>query len=298
MARRSILAAVTSVAALCFAPAVWAQADVGTKICRDVQLIAQSVAGEEEDWPNHGKRVSAASGVVKPQVESGVITEECSSCIMNQFARRIEVAFQKPCGPDRVCGDGEIDPNEECEADGDCEPGYECEECLCVPLPGCGNGVIDPGEECEEDADCGPGFACRQCLCVGTGDVRVTLSWNDTNDLDLHVIDPTGEEIYYANATSASGGQLDIDANAACGNPTTTPVENIFWAAGTAPPGTYTVLVNYWANCPGGAQQPAFTVETLVDGVSTTYPGTATTADSSCGQCGPCVCQTIVTFSR
>lgn len=51
---------------------------------------------------------------------------------------------------------------------------------------------------------------------VGTGDVQVTLSWNADSDVDLHVVDPSGEEIYWSNRRSASGGQLDLDSNAAC----------------------------------------------------------------------------------
>ena len=51
---------------------------------------------------------------------------------------------------------------------------------------------------------------------AGTGLLQVNLSWDQENDVDLHLIDPTGEEIYYANPVSASGGQLDVDSNAAC----------------------------------------------------------------------------------
>ena len=49
---------------------------------------------------------------------------------------------------------------------------------------------------------------------VGTGDVQVTLSWDTDSDVDLHVVDPSGEEIFYGNRESASGGMLDLDSNA------------------------------------------------------------------------------------
>jgi hypothetical protein len=168
-------------------------------------------------------------------------------------------------------------------------------------LAECGNGVLETGEVCEADGDCGVSQVCENCDCVGTGDVRITLTWADVNDLDLHVIDPSGEEIYYGNKTSASGGELDVDSNASCSNPTTTPAENIFWPTGVAPTGSYTVLVNYYANCSGGASQPDFTVVTDVDGVETTYHGTATTPDGTCGECAPatsCVCESVVIFAR
>jgi hypothetical protein len=53
-------------------------------------------------------------------------------------------------------------------------------------------------------------------LNLGTGDVQVTLLWADGNDLDLHVIDPSGAEIYFTNAQSPTGGTLDHDDTAGC----------------------------------------------------------------------------------
>ncbi len=78
-----------------------------------------------------------------------------------------------------------------------------------------------------------------------TGQIRATLIWNNRNDLDLHMITPTGEEIFYGNSLSASGGQLDVDMNV--NGETTKPVENIFWSIHSDPPeGPYEVFVrNY-----------------------------------------------------
>ena len=45
----------------------------------------------------------------------------------------------------------------------------------------------------------------------GRGDVKVTMSWNNLSDVDLHVIDPYGERIYYHHKSSQSGGILDFD---------------------------------------------------------------------------------------
>jgi uncharacterized protein YfaP (DUF2135 family) len=114
----------------------------------------------------------------------------------------------------------------------------------------------------------------------------VSLLWADTNDLDLHVIDPNGEEVYYSNTQSVSGGMLDHDANPACSNETTNPIENIFWASGTAPHGTYEVLVDFYEMCTGGSSAPAFTLRTFVDGNLQMLDGTANPA-SHCGMCGP-----------
>ena len=92
---------------------------------------------------------------------------------------------------------------------------------------------------------------------VGTGDVQVTLSWNTDADVDLHVIDPRGEEVYYAHPQAASGGQLDLDSNAGC-ELDGIRNENITWPVGRAPRGVYTVRVDYWSSC--GVGQTNYTV--------------------------------------
>lgn len=75
-------------------------------------------------------------------------------------------------------------------------------------------------------------------------DVRVTLAWDNRNDLDLHVTTPSGEVIMYSHKLSACGGELDVDRNVQ--GETTTPVENVRWRKGTAPEGHYRVVVqNY-----------------------------------------------------
>jgi hypothetical protein len=86
-------------------------------------------------------------------------------------------------------------------------------------------------------------------LNLGTGDVQVTLLWTSDSDLDLHVIDPSGFEIYYANRQSPSGGTLDHDEVPGCGTPSTTHVENVFWASGSAPPGQYSAFANIFEPC-------------------------------------------------
>jgi hypothetical protein len=95
-------------------------------------------------------------------------------------------------------------------------------------------------------------------LVVGTGDVQVSVTWDTSADVDLHVVDPFLEEIYWGRHTSSSGGRLDLDSNAACSGDNVRN-ENITWS--TAPPnGTYTVRVNYWANCGAAATNWVVTV--------------------------------------
>lgn len=90
---------------------------------------------------------------------------------------------------------------------------------------------------------------------VGGGDFQATLTWAHYADMDLYVTDPAGETIFYGNKTSASGGQLDRDANAACSEQDASPVENIFWPSAQAPTGTYQVYVNTYSPC-GTVSQP------------------------------------------
>ena len=83
---------------------------------------------------------------------------------------------------------------------------------------------------------------------VGTGDVQISVAWTGASDVDLHVFDPSGEEIYYANKTAASGGTLDLDSNPACAIDNKNN-ENIVFPTGSAPSGDYRVVVDYYDDC-------------------------------------------------
>ncbi len=83
---------------------------------------------------------------------------------------------------------------------------------------------------------------------LGTGDVQVTLRWDNRSDLDLYVTEPNGIQIYHGNRLSDTGGQLDVDANYPCGE-NLNYVENIFWPTGYAPTGSYQVWVREFDRC-------------------------------------------------
>ena len=74
--------------------------------------------------------------------------------------------------------------------------------------------------------------------------LQISLMWNNYNDLDLHVVCPSGERIHGGNRKSDCGGELDVDANVR--PQTRAPVENVFWEEGKAPAGTYQVYVHHY----------------------------------------------------
>jgi hypothetical protein len=78
-----------------------------------------------------------------------------------------------------------------------------------------------------------------------SGILRVNLSWNTTDDLDLHIETPKGE-VSYNNKTVENEGviaSLDVDANAG-GNLTSTPQENIVWDG--IPSGKHKIKVHFY----------------------------------------------------
>jgi hypothetical protein len=75
------------------------------------------------------------------------------------------------------------------------------------------------------------------------GEVQFALAWRNTNDLDLHVITPSGEQISYMRRVSSCAGNLDVDMNVR--GESNEPVENVRWLT-NAPWGRFTVVVNLY----------------------------------------------------
>jgi hypothetical protein len=88
---------------------------------------------------------------------------------------------------------------------------------------------------------------------LGTGDIQITLRWDSSADLDLHVTEPNGTEIWYSDkGPTSTGGRLDVDSNVGCEEDGS--VENVFWPVGQAPEGQYHVEVDGYRveGCGGG----------------------------------------------
>lgn len=82
--------------------------------------------------------------------------------------------------------------------------------------------------------------------------LRVSLSWFNFDDLDLHIYEPVGrgvgglyDHIWFGNKRGTTGGTLDVDMNAGSGN-TREAVENIVWMY-KVPNGAYKVVVNNYS---------------------------------------------------
>jgi hypothetical protein len=79
-----------------------------------------------------------------------------------------------------------------------------------------------------------------------SGALVVTLAWSGLADLDLHVVDPAGGEIWSGHKSDA-GGVLDVDSNAQCAGDGL-DLEHVVWT--NAPPaGHYIVRVDTASLC-------------------------------------------------
>lgn len=90
--------------------------------------------------------------------------------------------------------------------------------------------------------------------------MRVSLAWYNFDDLDLHVMEPDGNHVYFANKSN----KLDVDMNAGHGTHSRTPVENVRWID-TPKNGTHKVWVNQFSR--REATNVGFEIEFEANGV-------------------------------
>lgn len=99
------------------------------------------------------------------------------------------------------------------------------------------------------------------------GNFRVNLRWNTIDDLDLHVVDPCGNEIYYVESRrrgtcNGHTGTLDVDANAGDMR-SSSPQENIYWDDPAS--GRYKIFVVYYSHRASGPVVPVRFTVTIID---------------------------------
>lgn len=101
------------------------------------------------------------------------------------------------------------------------------------------------------------------------GVLRCSLSWFNSDDLDIHIREPGGTHIYYGRKDSHSSGCLDVDMNA--GGPSSrSAVENITWTnKAKMRDGEYELFINQYSQ--RETIDVGFDVEVEYDGVVHTF---------------------------
>ncbi|CAK0889531.1 unnamed protein product [Prorocentrum cordatum] len=93
----------------------------------------------------------------------------------------------------------------------------------------------------------------------------ITMSWlTDANDVDLHVVDPNGEECYYSNPSTSWGLRLYSDQTQGLG-PEVVALQG-------RKPGSYTVGVKYFSAGAMGASRGTVIIRQLSEGVPVGEP--------------------------
>lgn len=151
------------------------------------------------------------------------------------------------------------------------------------------------------------------------GDLVIGLVWDSTADLDLHVVDPTGGEVWSGKPNTLpqpipgmpvdpdaylAAGLLDRDGNASChvDNP---PAEHVIWktrmgslgpVAPVIPTGTYTVRVDTRSMCRDASA--AWYVEVYAEGALIASARGVATPDDVRGDHSYGAGVTALTFGR
>ncbi|HEV3166108.1 MAG TPA: hypothetical protein VGZ22_18940 [Isosphaeraceae bacterium] len=105
---------------------------------------------------------------------------------------------------------------------------------------------------------------------VKVGDPQFTLIWDSQADIDLHVIEPGGSEIYWEKPHADKGGELDVDDVDGYGP------ENVFWVQGQGPPGEYRWFVHYYGGFGGQSVPTHWKVRLKHNGTVTIFKGRLT----------------------
>lgn len=90
------------------------------------------------------------------------------------------------------------------------------------------------------------------------GILQISLAWSNRNDLDLHLITPDDERIFYGKREGAAGGELDVDMNVE--PESDQPVENITWKSQRPSKGRYRIQVHFYAHHRQQPERSPFTV--------------------------------------
>jgi hypothetical protein len=118
---------------------------------------------------------------------------------------------------------------------------------------------------------------------VKVGDPQFTLLWDSKADLDLHVVEPGGKEIYWLDTRGRHGGELDVDNRDGFGP------ENIYWLQpkadgskdlGLGPAGEYRYWVHYYRGFEGDNIPTRWKIRVKHDGKTEVQEGRLNVKDA------------------
>lgn len=128
--------------------------------------------------------------------------------------------------------------------------------------PGTNGGDDQPGDGTDTDTDTDttvpPGTAPPGTLppdtvppddLGGANDIDIILTWGGNDDLDLHVIEPSGEELSFSSPTTSTGGTLVGGDDIPGCEDTGSHGEEAYWGPDQAVPGSYQVFVRNFGAC-------------------------------------------------
>lgn len=106
----------------------------------------------------------------------------------------------------------------------------------------------------------------RDCIAFTTEVPRIIieLMWQSGDDLDLHVIEPDGDEVFFGNMQTEAGELLE-DMTSFCGTPGLTGRERtVYVADGPIENGSYTIQAQHFNNCGDGSTK--WRIRVFIDG--------------------------------
>jgi hypothetical protein len=226
----------------------WWLAPRGNMPLRFDSRLAGSERGVEDGLTNHGGLNTALTIPEAPE-PSRALPDPVLSSIKPFELEPLEPKFSTLVGADRASAEGGMRNDNPGAGDGD------------------GFGL----------ARFGQGGEVVQGVEVKVGDPQFTLIWDTKADIDLHVIEPGGKEIYWEERRGAQGGELDVDDIDGFGP------ENIYWlredpatgdrVKGPGPPGEYKWFVHYYGGFGEGARLTHWKVRIKHEGKVTVVTG-------------------------
>ena len=136
------------------------------------------------------------------------------------------------------------------------------------------------GVACESAGDCGSGTTCAAGRCELEAALIVAMTWRDNTDVDLHLVQPNGEEVYYRNRTTDAGARFSLDACIASRCEEGTERREAVRYEGWAPGGTYRLFATNFDGVTGAS----VTIEVIQNGQTQTFTANLSAEEGATSQ--------------